>query len=316
MSNDDSFQLVAFLIGGGGVMLWNSLKNKKRARRFEDVQSISLSSAPQGHVEINGFAWAEALDYGVESRGGVFLEWQLEKLVSRNKSSEWVTVAQGKRPNGFLVGDETSAAWVDMSKGELDCKQTHVLWKKASPAQRKIFQSWIGVVAGENFPPSDSFFTTSYRVGIKSLALGCPIVVHGNLTTSSSAKTLSVLKGFGVFKEKYLKLKRNSAYQATMLDVNNDGDVCEDEHRTGHTYAANSLARKSQLDLDPLTNLVEEVPLVGVIKSTVSETVLVANTHEKYYVNRLRSASTLGILGGAAAIAAGVCLLVYEVTQR
>ncbi len=315
MSDDSSFELAGYLCVGGAMLLWNSLKNKKRARRFEDVQSIHLSSAPQGHVEVSGFAWAQALDFGVESRGGVYVEWQLEKLVNRNKRSEWVKVAEGKRPKGFLIGDDTAAAWVDMTKGELNSKVNHVQWKNATPEQRKIFQLWVGPLADSNFPPTDSIFSSSYRMGIKSLPLGCPIVVQGHLTTRGATKTMNVIKGFAAFKEKYLKLKRNIAYQSSMFDVNNDGTVCEDEHRTGHTYAADSIARKHQQDIEKSGVIAEEINLAGSIMSTEHESVVVANTHEKYFIGRLRNLSTLGIVGGAAMIAAGVCLLFYEFTN-
>lgn len=316
MSDDSSFELAGFLCVGGATILWRSLKNKQRARRFEDVQTISIGSAPQGHVEVSGFAWAEALDYGVESRGGVFLEWQLEKLVSKGEDSEWVVVAKGKRPSGFLVGDDTAAAWVDMTQGELDSKQTYVSWKKATPQQRKVFQSWVGPIVDSSFPPSDTMFSTEYRMGIKTLPLGCPVVVQGHLTGLGAPKFKNVLKGYTAFREKYLKFKRNMAYQSSMFDVNHDGNICEDEHRTGHVYIANSLARKHQEDIEQVGVLLEEVALVGSISSALDEKVVVANTHEKYFIGRLRSFSTIGIVGGAAMMAAGVCLLYYEFLIR
>ncbi|MEZ4813578.1 MAG: hypothetical protein R3A80_00025 [Bdellovibrionota bacterium] len=308
MADDSGIKTGVFLVIFGGGWLLNSINKKRRARRFEDHQQIPVSSAPQGYVELSGFAWGEKVNINLDAKPAVFVHWYLEKLVKRGKSSTWEIVCEGQTSAGFHLIDETGAVWVNMFKYELDCQLKFVEWRNASDVAKATFLGWAKGMAPSDLSSSGGFFSSRYRVGVREILLGAPILAQGNFQSRELRQQRGVLRGFLAYREKYKKLKRNTAYMLSMMDIDNNGVLSEEEHRMGHVYSAQATARK----LSVQETQQEVLDLFGELHSTEEHPLIVADTHEPYLLNRLKKWSTVGIFGGALLLAAGICIQAHE----
>ncbi len=252
-SGGDNFEFGLFLLVAGAGIVFAGIRRFQRKRKYEDTPHIEIASAPQGLVELSGFAWAKTLQHNLEGRAIAFVSWQLEKLVQRNKKTEWVIVARGTNPDGFILQDESGAAWINTKDALFDCSggQVHE-WKRISHAGQLVFLSWLRaqgippVLDGGNFPPTDGFFTSRYRIRSEEFAIGNPVVAQGTFHTNRKEAT-QVLAGLSLFKERHVKLSRNAGHSLSMMDSNQDGVIDEQEHRLGYVLSAESTARKLEM---------------------------------------------------------------------
>ena len=189
----------------GGTGLAHAYANFKKKRAFADLATIDIASAPQGYVELSGFAWPLAPLSDLDGRPVAYLRWELQEYISRGKSSEWVTRAGGQPAKGFILHDTSGAAWVDMTHRQLECQQKLYPWKDIPAAQQSLVLSWLGTDGPAQFPPVTSgFFSRSFRVRVEQIRLGAPVTAQGNFTgVHEYAK--SVMRGLSDFKQRYQK---------------------------------------------------------------------------------------------------------------
>ena len=70
-----SLQIVFFGLGGGAYLIYNGFKNLSKHRKAQDTATSRISSAPQGFVEIQGYAWPKEtfLHKNLDGRKCVYL---------------------------------------------------------------------------------------------------------------------------------------------------------------------------------------------------------------------------------------------------
>jgi hypothetical protein len=133
----------------GTLLVFAAISVWKKRRQILDIGSIDISSAPQGMVELSGFAWAQNVLLNLDDRYCAYYMWQLQKEVRRGKKSSWDTVASGDCPGGFIIKDKSGAAWVSSEKSRFDIKGKYYPWGILNEAQKKRVYEWIGNKAPE-----------------------------------------------------------------------------------------------------------------------------------------------------------------------
>jgi len=313
----NDLQACAMLGVVGTILLWKGIKKFQKRRRYEDVPEVPIHSAPQGLVELGGFAWSKALLFNLSGNPIAYAFWKLEKYVQSGKNSSWVEVAKGGAGDGFLLHDQTGAVWVNMQGADLDAPNTHLLWNKIDSTSQARFLSWMEYckISVTQFPPSNSFFSSSFRVVLQEIAIGCPITAQGSLSTLRK-ESIEVLAGINDFKERYIKLNQNKAYALSMMDINNDGVISEEENRTGFVMLATTAARKvANGGTSGASVSYEAAELFGTLCGTETAKLLVASTEENYIVEDLKRWTWAMIIGGASLIALSICLLKAQIMR-
>ena len=94
MSNiTDSVFFGGLLCALGVIFINVAIKKRNRLRKTQDTQRTKVSSAQQGYVEIEGFAWPDFET--VESSSGlktIHHSLQIQRLESVGRSKHWRTI--------------------------------------------------------------------------------------------------------------------------------------------------------------------------------------------------------------------------------
>lgn len=278
-SSDPIFMGVV-LMTMGAVFVFIGLSAWKKRRKIIDHETINISSAPQGLVEMSGFAWAQCIIKNLDERLCAYFRWELQKQVRHGKKTSWDRVAYGDYPGGFIIKDKSGAAWVSSEKTRFDTNGKHYLWGQLNENQKNRVLEWMG-----NEASKINFSLGRYRVQVKDIRLGSPVLAQGNFSTYKRLN-FKILPGILEFSEKYNKLQSNASYATQMMDANNDGHIDETEYMLAHSLSAESIQRKVVNGTNTTSG--EEIELLGTLESTPETQLIVADTHQKYYINRLQ----------------------------
>src|SRR5690606_11764211 len=156
---------IAFCFIAGGGMVYRAIRTKKITREIADTPRSKTASAPQGLVELEGFAWpAGEVARCVSGEEVVYYRLEIQRAESRgsgkNRRTEWVSVFTHAPCAPFYVVDATGLALVTPATCEVDTheKKTRA-WGKLNANERKAV---LAICAGKTitgFPPSDGFFS-------------------------------------------------------------------------------------------------------------------------------------------------------------
>ena len=129
-------QLTILAIFAGGGILYSGLKRRTRARAIEEMPRSKIATAPQGLVEVEGFAWPNENRVARSSSGfeNVYYELQLQREESRgsgkNRRKVWVTIFTHRHAETFYICDATGIALVDPQDALIEVHQhTQMPWK-------------------------------------------------------------------------------------------------------------------------------------------------------------------------------------------
>lgn len=314
--SEDYFKLIVFCAGFGGAAIYQAIKRQKRIRHIEDTPKSKIASAPQGLVEVQGFAWPQ--DKSHTSNAGhelVYYHFALQreeqKGSGKNKRREWVTIFSFVHNKPFYLMDPTGLALIDPTGSDLEIESpNNRMWTNLKEAEKAYYLEKVIGSAVPNFPPKGRFFglfSQRYRVSEKEIRAGCPVYVTGDFRTNNVNLAKVQSQGLTHFANRVIDFNSRALKNLKgLLDKDNDGKVCHKEARDGYSFAA-QLSKKKSISEKLVEN---EFDVHGEMRSSSNHKLFIADAHESHVVEKLKKWQTLRVLGGSALIAASVVLSV------
>lgn len=282
----------AFFLFAGGLFLYKSIAEYKRFRKVKESRKSRVASAPEGYVEIEGFAWpfTDTVD-SIDGFKAVYRSVQIQRLEHRGDSedsyTEWVTIFEKKHDVPFYVFDGTGAVLINPVWCHFDLDEGNTrLWNDMESFDQQRIISLIGTDVPD-FPPVRkllSFLEQGYRVIENEIYVGSTAYIHGVLTHSKDKDENVTLSGLTHFlKSVFVDKTNNLKNKATVFDTDGDGVVSAKESQLGYaTIAKNSLQEKA-------TEKTAEkpFPLIGKVQSNEHHLLLIADLHKRQLTNRI-----------------------------
>jgi hypothetical protein len=304
--------LFTLLLFFGGTLLWRGYKLHKRTMRILGVPRSKLMSAPQGLIEVEGFAWPKAEVAVPRSSGGepcVYRQievqkFQMSKWMIVQRFKKWITIHVHTDAPPFYVVDPTGVAEVraETSEQEIEHQRTHYLhltWGRRR--QELLSQLPAHVRASMGL----SVFRL-HRIVEKSILVGSPLIVSGEFRTSQVEEIVE--PSLAAFRDRVMsqstaakKIKNLSG----QLDTNGDGKVSSKEARQGYSELAQVVMRGTKTDAQP-------VALFGTFESSTNHMLMIADQHEAHLTARMKMSRNLHVFVGAAVIMFSLSLMEGE----
>lgn len=314
-SNDGVLKLAGICIFGGGYLVVTGVNNWRKKRRALDVATSKIESAPQGLVELQGFAWPSSSVEPMENlwdKACVFKRLKVQQYVHRNKNSSWETISTYESTQPFYLIDKTGVVKIIPTGFDLHLQEKKLKWEDISIPQRKKILSKMESGFWSSAPPLETgFFSGSYRCIEEALLIGSPVLVHGNLWSGASPQKLRMNRALQDF---YSRIKKSSQFLLRTADLNKDGVISEEEAIDGMYSIASKTLNSADVNTEikkiegsPLPE--EEVILKGVVSKHDMYASFIADCHQENLVKRLGSWGMIGIWSGAALIIAGAFIL-------
>lgn len=312
-SKADLFQVIAVTAIAGGGLLLRTLKNHKRLRKIADTPRSKIASAPQGLVELEGFAWPQAETFQtLDGEEAIYYVIELQREETRgsgkNKRREWITVFHHQHIFPFYLLDPTGLAQILPHNSDVNVtnKSTRHFGHLSQKAIDRIAQ--IVGPGIDNFPPGKSFlnlFARKYRVVEQKIVVGSPIYANGDFKTHTTNQ-LMIDDSLATFANKVINFEARALKNVNrLLDRDGDGVVSTSEALAGYTTAAALSRRNPQKETVPLE-------IFGTLDSSDNHKLFFSDTHEHHLIEHLGKWQTLKLVSGAALIAISICVGLLE----
>jgi len=138
-----NLSLILFAIGTAFFL--KAIRQHRRLRQIEDTPRSKTSTAAQGLVELQGFAWPEGETYKLGDQQEVVyylneIQYRRSALYFFNSQSKWETVAKRVHAVPFYLIDATGIVKIDPTNAEafLDGSKTKS-WSDLTAEQQKDF---------------------------------------------------------------------------------------------------------------------------------------------------------------------------------
>jgi hypothetical protein len=320
-NKNEDIQAAIAAIFFGGTLVFSGLRRHRRARKTADAAQIPIASAPQGQVEIQGFAWPKQGTYQtLDGRTAVFHRLVLEKLVSSGKKSKWVQEWRREMAKPFYVLDSTGLVEVNPESAELEVKTDNRDYRSLpDPCLQQIDTYGIQV---SGFPPMKGFFGWSgkYRFCETAILIGAPVYLYGSLSTKQPRVSLPPTQSLQRFRDFLGRMKGRRISQNSTFDRNKDGFVCDEEAILAtNAVGEQSLAKKPHFNEQPAILPGQTRPeniVYGEVASCPERKLFIADCHEEHLLRRIGSNNILRIVGGALLVGGGVFYLMWRAGLR
>ena len=241
----------------GAFALWISIRKHKKSRQVQDTPRSKLGSAPQGLVEIQGFAWPNGEPFLTpEGKDVVYYYFQLQRKETRgsgkNKSTVWVPVHFFAHCPPFYVVDPSGLALIHGSGCELNISSARTRgWQQLNKKVQSHIHHHIVKDAVPGFPPSRflfGLFSTSYQIVEQEICIGSPLYASGDFRSDAEIQAKAKEPGLTLFSKTVFDEERGTIRDVNHLrDKNGDKKISETEHITCYIHAGN-LARKKTIE--------------------------------------------------------------------
>jgi hypothetical protein len=120
-NNDNGLGFGALLLIVGLSLFYNSLKNLKQKRLFENLPTSKMRSVAMGLVELKGRIEAaeSMIKDPFDDKDCVYWSVNIEEYVKRGKSHKWATRHEANDSVPFLFSDDTGSVLVDSRKADI-----------------------------------------------------------------------------------------------------------------------------------------------------------------------------------------------------
>lgn len=314
-STDGAVKLGAFLVVLGGMGVYSSLKRFKQRRCIEDTPSSEIRSAAQGLVEIQGHALPR---FGSSyrcmiGRPCVYRDLKIEKYVKRGKNSSWETVFQETEGAEFIVSDGTGIAQVLVSSADLMLLENPTLWVNlTNEARERLAESHGARVEG--LSPDLGFFSLftgrSLRVTERVIRVAGPVYVRGYFQTVKEMNPYLIEPQYLNFLARIGELRKQPSWKMKAFDLDRDGRITENEIAKG----SEKLLYLAKGEVTP-EEKTERVAIQGILRFAPEHGLVIGDSHQEFLIKRLGSSNVFRLIGGAAAIAAGVGVFIALVVS-
>ncbi len=319
----DNFKLILFLFAFGGFWIFEAFRRSKRSREVKDLALSKLATAPQGLIEVEGFAWPRDNQVSIDSSGFevVYQKFELQILSSaelgRDRKKNWETVFQKISIHPFHIVDPTGLAIVEPTNCEVELgERTCTEWKNLTPERRRYVLSNVEGVMPSHFPPSGRFFglfDSRFRVVELGLRAGSPLYIAGELSHVDDNSKLVAEVGLTSF----FKLVMNASAR-TIKDSNalfasgKTKKLTIDEISTGYANCAKS-ARASAL---PNVSNETLFNIYGELKTSSFHKLYLAAFHRRQLAEKLDHYFIPRLVGGIMAITIALTMVAKTIKTR
>jgi hypothetical protein len=305
-NDDELIKAVAFCFITGVGLIATGVKRMRVMRLVQDTGSIPVGSAPQGLVELQGFAWPmKVQESPLEHRACVYYSVEVQERRKSGKNSRWVTIHTESTNEAFFLADESGHAIIYPERAELELRKKEVEWSALDHSARDRISAMLtmrGVVLGSG----------RYRVIESAIAVGAPFYALGTFrtTAASQAGEMLPLAGLRHFLQKAHLLRRNQSEAKKILDLDCDGRISFEEWYQG--YAKEALVAGGNFRNEPVVlpkGMKHVSECFGVMRSANGNQLYLADCHQEELLQRLNSWNFVRVVGGALLIALGAVLL-------
>lgn len=303
---------VLFIFGGG--FLYKAYQRRKRLQNITGLPRSKIESAPQGLVELQGFAWpCQTPAVTAEGAEAIYYSFDLQKQESGrgDRKNDWVSVYKVVRQEVFYLVDPTGAVLVDPAEAQLDLANARTrTWRQLSDVERQRIISQIVQGSVPSFPPSNflfGVFSGQFRVVESELRAGSPVFATGDFCAPIDGPQKIKSPGLSFFCARVFdSLRRETKNLTAELDQNHDGTVTFEESRAGYSAMARSARLRAQRESPPE----KEFVLHGVLRKSAANALFVADTDQAHLKDRLSRFLWTQFVAGALLIALGLTLAV------
>lgn len=291
MSRNEHYKIPIILLFTGGYLLWRGLINFRKARRIEDTARIDIDSAPQGLVEIEGYAWPMSTPLmSVSGRRVVYYNYKVQEYVRRGKNSSWETKYEFHHTVPFYVIDQSGVCLVNPLTESMDLIESTI---KLSSYAESIEELRLRTNSVTGF--FATLLSGSYRLVEKKILIGSPVYICGDLKTNNL--TQANLRGdYKKFLVQVKAMNTNPIFKSGKLDKNRDGFVSDEEFVNGLSdVSADLVSADTQ----------QSIRLVGAISQSDAHNLIIAEGHQEQVLKRISSYNNLKIIGGIILIGLG-----------
>ncbi|MET0378331.1 MAG: GIDE domain-containing protein [Spongiibacteraceae bacterium] len=287
--------LLALAAAAGGLLFMAA--QLRKARLIEDTPTSRIRSAPQGYVELGGFARAlgdseQPLIAPLTQQTCVWFRYRIERYERGGKNSRWNTIESGSSEQWFELDDGGDRCCVDPRGADIT-PTVRECWKGSSRhAQHsvKTHRSPLDVIFGNlgerfTFGGSDEYRYTEWRIhaGTRLYALGHFETVHGpSGAEREQIQTRALLNQW----------KQNRDELLGRFDRNGDGEIDLQEWEE----ARRSAARAAQIQA------LKDAPAAAISvlcrPPNRSQPYLIATTDPERLARRHRWQAAFGLLVG------------------
>lgn len=312
MSRHSEFDL---LFGGlflGGSLVIKGIRDYRNRQAVEDLAKSKISSAAQGVVEIEGFAFPTDPSRQIEclaKKPCVHYELAIQR---KQKGGEdgWSTISYFRSGYPFYIYDVSGAATVEPEGVELEIEPITHAWSSLSE-EKRAYALAIAAKSSmlEELPSIEPGFFLNYRCVEKKILLGSPVLFHGEFKTSPG-------DDFSVQNEKlktyHFRLKSilgNFKRYLSLFDQNRDGVLGDEESRMGFHRAALSAKTPENVAKYSLKHF-------GRLKKHAEYPSFLADCHQQHVIQRLRGWDLLKIVCGVIICVAAIYLFMQTRGRR
>lgn len=302
----------------GIALMIMGIKKFQNARKIKDTPRSKISSAPQGYVEFEGFAWPQStttkLASGLEAvHYSLLIERQDTEGSGKKKRKVWRTVYQKTETHPFYIMDATGIAGFNLENSQIELDKHLVRsWTRLSPQERKLIMEKTSSSSISGFPPSTflfGLFSKKFRVTENEIFAGSPLYVHGNFKTQTVQEAPLLAPGASEFYDRVFDLKKRAAKNLKhIFDKNRDGKLSHKELHDGYSLLATTALRKKTPPPEAFS-----LHEFGQLSSNETHKLLIADTTEEHLVGRLKRSGYLSFFGGSLAIAFGLFFIFPQV---
>lgn len=302
MTNDsDEIELILGLVVIGAGFIVVGVRNMLTARRVQDTATNLIAYAAQGNSEIEGYAWY--LEKPLRNIAGTicaYTKYTYEILRKNGKSSEWVKQWDYEPVKNFVVMDRSGLVAIDVTNSNLTIRERKVKW--IATDQEEFIELHN---SGSLKEVKVGFFSGGYRIIEEYIPLGSPCYVQGNLDGAYRSKA-DLNKAFE-FQEYVTQKNYGKVHNNNLLDLDQNGKVTHIEARDYmYTHAQNILENN---DSNFVPNNKNANKLHGLMSTTESHKLIVADMHEYHFIKNISSMNVLKIILGAGMISTAVFIL-------
>ncbi|PIU00945.1 MAG: hypothetical protein COT74_00080 [Bdellovibrionales bacterium CG10_big_fil_rev_8_21_14_0_10_45_34] len=298
----------------GAYLLFDAFKRSQRRRKVEDTPRSRIETAPQGHVEFEGFAWPLGeTTVAADGNDSVYYTFELQKKEKtgsgKSRRSKWTTIFSKYHILPIYVFDGSGLAIVDPSSAKLELvKKANRRWALLDHETKQRIRDFVADKKAIRLPSwglLGNFLGPSYRIKQCQICVGAPLYVSGHFKSLQTQTTQSAaLAEFYklVYDTSTQRLRNNAA----ILDTNNDSKISAKEIRRGYPIAAQIALRRAEekpgsdgSDVHASSHF----QIYGTVGSSDHEDLFVSDLHEEHLSNHLGRALALRYAAGAMLLA-------------
>lgn len=314
MNSTDKVKAIGLCLFFGGLLLYRSIRRHRMIRRAVDTPRSKTASAPQGFVELEGFAWPDT-DTVISCSGNeaLYHSFQLQREVTRGSGKSrrrtWETVFQRIHAAPFYIVDGTGLVMLDPAAAELNLETASARsWRSLNMNEKRRVTETLVTSAVAQFPPEDiffGFFGPKFRIVESEIRVGSPMYATGNFSAAEGETFHVKSKGLTYFFNHVFDIKTGGLKSwKKVFDTDDDGRV--DAGEAQHGYSA--LAQRGRSKEKAQNPTESEFRLHGTLGSSSIHRLFVADTNQTHLTERLGRFLWTQFIGGAALLTAGIAL--------